>query len=456
MGRRATKAPSKTTGAALKKGRSKSQTALSTNISRTRASRSVELTDESEVDEIEDLSQTIANATTRSRSELSNSNESTRGRKRPATRRATSMALNESKLTDIISGDDSDGVAPPTTRTTRKRKAASRLTLPTKKVKSKPTTAAAPAANKSSRKQNKKTNHGSPPPVPDGEEEEVLSGDKEKEANESAVVVIERRDIDEDLSTDPRIQDNGTTSKTKSATGTSRTRQPTKKPSNALNNIDQAKYWQEKFETISKLRETEVEKEYQDYKKFAEKRFAAAEEKISQQLKKIQDLQDKLKSATQQKPEKPAEPDDRQLKINEQEETIRKLHEDVKEANETIRRFEEHRRESMSGIDYNLRDKLRLYEQVTSFEITSVEIEDDGTSYHCKQTGPNGVLRYTLTVFDDEPDQFQYTPNLENLADQPLSRVLPDYLRNALEFKRDFSNMFFWRVCDFLHLKEKS
>ncbi|KAJ1676631.1 hypothetical protein EV182_007790, partial [Spiromyces aspiralis] len=173
-----------------------------------------------------------------------------------------------------------------------------------------------------------------------------------------------------------------------------------------------------------------------------------ADENISRLRTRIKELEERLQAAESRPPRSPVR-DTREI------EALNKKVEDLEmrleESNRTISQMEAHRRESQSGIDYNLRDKLDVCQLVTSFSIVGVEIEDEGTSYHCKQTGPNGEFCYTLTVFDDNPDQFQYTPNLEKLGSQPLAKVLPEYLRTALEFRRDLANMFFWRVCDFLH-----
>ncbi|KAJ1898037.1 hypothetical protein LPJ81_004420, partial [Coemansia sp. IMI 209127] len=114
---------------------------------------------------------------------------------------------------------------------------------------------------------------------------------------------------------------------------------------------------------------------------------------------------------------------------------------------ESIERLEQHRKMTETSTDYNLREKLKTVQEVTGFNVEDVVAEDEGVSYMCKQSGSSSTASYVLTVFDDMPNEYQYTPYGETTS----MGSLPEYFKEPMSFERASASMFFWRMCDHLH-----
>ncbi|KAJ1731061.1 hypothetical protein LPJ61_002719 [Coemansia biformis] len=215
--------------------------------------------------------------------------------------------------------------------------------------------------------------------------------------------------------------------------------------------------WRSKYEDLLELRQSQPEREYEEFRTSAQERFDAAEEVIANLRKEIAGL--KLKT-TQRKQAADPEAEASVRGAIEREfgkqiavlrEQVEALTQDVLVKSETIERLEKHRRLTETSTDYNLRQKLRVMEEVTGLTIDDLVAEDQGLSYICKQSAGTGAgagaAGYVLTVFDDLPGDYQYTP----FGDPPALARLPGYLQESISFERASAGMFFWRMCNHLH-----
>ncbi|KAJ2715966.1 hypothetical protein H4R19_000913 [Coemansia spiralis] len=221
---------------------------------------------------------------------------------------------------------------------------------------------------------------------------------------------------------------------------------------------DDAGEWRTKYEGLVELRQSQPEREYEEFRAKAQERFDAAEEVVANLRKEIAGL----KLQTQKKQKQAADPgSESQLRkaieaefgtqIAVLREQVEALTQDVLVKNETIERLEKHRRLTETSTDYNLRQKLRVMEEVTGLTVEDLVAEDEGLSYICKQSAGASAdaptAGYVLTVFDDVPGDYQYTP----YGDPPALARLPAYLQESISFERSSATMFYWRMCSHLH-----
>ncbi|KAJ1833897.1 hypothetical protein LPJ63_002400 [Coemansia sp. RSA 2711] len=218
---------------------------------------------------------------------------------------------------------------------------------------------------------------------------------------------------------------------------------------------EDADSWRAKYEELLKLRVSQPEKDYKEYQVYANKRYDAADEVIKKLRKEVAGL----KRQAEKQPAAAASKDDAEASVRQKIEKefekqiallrqqVETLTQDVLAKDQAIERLEKHRKLTETSTDYNLRQKLRVMEEVTGLAIDDLVAEDDGLSYICRQAGPAAAAKYVLTVFDDLPNDYQYTPFG---ADDALA-ALPTYLREPISFERSAANMFHWRLCDHLH-----
>ncbi|KAJ2628898.1 hypothetical protein H4R22_003632 [Coemansia sp. RSA 1290] len=208
--------------------------------------------------------------------------------------------------------------------------------------------------------------------------------------------------------------------------------------------------WRAKYEELLQLRQSQPEKEYEEFRKKAQERFDAAEDVIKSLRKEVAGLKRK---GTQVKTEdieanvrKALEKDfDKQKALLKQQ--VETLTQDLAAKEQAVERLEKHQRLTETSTDYNLRQKLHVMQEVTGLVIDDLVAEDDGLSYVCRQAGPTASVRYVLTAFDDMPTDFQYTP----FGDAAALAALPEYLREPISFERSAAHMFHWRLCNHLH-----
>ncbi|KAJ1949071.1 hypothetical protein FBU59_001309 [Linderina macrospora] len=213
---------------------------------------------------------------------------------------------------------------------------------------------------------------------------------------------------------------------------------------NALGDSEETARWRRKFEDLSVLRITQAERNLSDLRKSANKQAATAETLIASLRKDNQELKHQIKNL--QAKAKETEESEATQEVNEMDTVTRRaLEKDVRDAK--IESLERHQRMTETSVDFNLRDSLRILQMVSGLTIEDVVPEDQGMSYKCLQAGPTLAIGYVLTVFDDLPNEFQYTP-YEETAELD---VLPDFLRETMSFAQDSASLFFWRVCDHLN-----
>ncbi|KAI1314384.1 hypothetical protein EDD11_002210 [Mortierella claussenii] len=99
---------------------------------------------------------------------------------------------------------------------------------------------------------------------------------------------------------------------------------------------------------------------------------------------------------------------------------------------------------------------IKLYENLSGFKVMPRDIyprtskDKLPTVWDCEHNGPRGTLRFTLT-YNYTSGEVTYEPHLDAEKDKELIRILPDYLRDAIEFEQQFESKFFWRILNFNH-----
>ncbi|KAJ1806730.1 hypothetical protein LPJ75_004981, partial [Coemansia sp. RSA 2598] len=206
--------------------------------------------------------------------------------------------------------------------------------------------------------------------------------------------------------------------------------------------------WQKKYEELFALRQTKPEQELDKFRQSASTRFDASDKLIDKLRKEIASLK---KSKGKGKPSEDDQPKTSQASsapaktANEKElekqvallrKDVEALTQDVLVKDEAIERLEQHRKLTETSTDYNLREKLRLIQELSGLSIDDVVPEDDGVSYVCRQSGPAADATFVLTAFDDIPNEYQYTP----CGNTTTLDVLPDYLKESMSFAKPAAN----------------
>ncbi|KAJ2453565.1 hypothetical protein GGF42_003788 [Coemansia sp. RSA 2424] len=299
-----------------------------------------------------------------------------------------------------------------------------------------------------------------PEPEPDQEDEsEAESGDQQIPVRPPAriraapVVVSPRHEVFVDIVSPSKFE--------RSRARIASTKQTESQPAASAPKDESAK-WRKKYEDLCALRQSQPEKEYAELQKSSQERFDAADALIAKLRSEITEITRKAgagqkkaaatqattngagaashhaKSASEKELEK-------QVVILQQQ--IEALTQDVLSKDEAIERLEKHRKLIETSTDYNLRESLKLMQEMSGLTIEDVVPEDDGLSYLCKQTGPNATVSYKLTVSDEYPSEFQYAPT----DSARVPDALPEYLQDSISFEKSSATMFYWRMCDHLH-----
>ncbi|KAJ2785007.1 hypothetical protein GGI15_002073 [Coemansia interrupta] len=226
--------------------------------------------------------------------------------------------------------------------------------------------------------------------------------------------------------------------------------------------------WRKKYDELVLLRQTKPEKDYAEFKKGAEARFKASDMVITKLRKEVAEaksqankLREKVEGAQSEgngeheagskagSKSKASKEKEKELErqVARLQEDVDALTQDVLVKDETIAKLEEHRKQTETATDYNLREKLKIMQQLSGLSIKDVIVEDEGISYVCEQKGRNAEATYILTLMDEAPDEYQYSP----CGDTTSLEVLPDYLKEPMAFVTDASHVFYWRMCDHLH-----
>ncbi|KAJ2642922.1 hypothetical protein GGH99_008644, partial [Coemansia sp. RSA 1285] len=205
--------------------------------------------------------------------------------------------------------------------------------------------------------------------------------------------------------------------------------------------------WREKYNELFSLRFTKAEGDYDDFRKSAEERFQAADALIDSLRKEIGDLKiqakrkqdttdtsaaDKVEEMATELQQRSANEKELEIQVTQLTQTVETLKHELLVKDETIEQLEQHRKLTETSTDYNLREKFKMVQEVTGFGVEDVVAEDEGVSYVCKQSGSNSSASYVLTVFDDMPNEYQYTP----YGETTLLNSLPEYFKEPMSFER--------------------
>ncbi|KAJ2796078.1 hypothetical protein H4R20_005657, partial [Coemansia guatemalensis] len=260
-------------------------------------------------------------------------------------------------------------------------------------------------------------------------------------------------------------------SPSKFETSRSKLRSTRQRSAKAADTSSGGENWRAKYEELLELRQSQPEKEYEEFRAKAQERFDAAEDVIGNLRKEVAELKlldaqqndavatskageaaSEAAAAVETRVRKAIESEfEKQLALLRQQ--VEALTQDVLVKDEAIERLEKHRKLTETSTDYNLRQKLKVMEEITGLAIENVDTEDEGLSFVCKQSVGAGVAaRYVLTLLDDLPDDYQYDP----ISDDATLAMLPSYLQEHISFERRFGSMFFWRMCNLLRQNRQS
>ncbi|KAJ2628510.1 hypothetical protein GGF44_004469, partial [Coemansia sp. RSA 1694] len=252
-----------------------------------------------------------------------------------------------------------------------------------------------------------------PEPEPDQEDEsEAESGDQQIPVRPPAriraapAVVSPRHEVFVDIVSPSKFE--------RSRARIASTKQTESQPAASAPKNESAK-WRKKYEDLCALRQSQPEKEYAELQKSSQERFDAADALIAKLRSEITEITRKA-SAGQKKAAatqattngagaashhaKSASEKELERQVVVLQQQIEALTQDVLSKDEAIERLEKHRKLIETSTDYNLRESLKLMQEMSGLTIEDVVPEDDGLSYLCKQTGPNATVSYKLTVSD--------------------------------------------------------
>ncbi|RUS19291.1 hypothetical protein BC937DRAFT_87712 [Endogone sp. FLAS-F59071] len=105
--------------------------------------------------------------------------------------------------------------------------------------------------------------------------------------------------------------------------------------------------------------------------------------------------------------------------------------------------------QALSSSEQRYREITMLHEDLSGLLVRDIKILSEGKVFDCLETGRNGTLHFKLTQRADSPIM-EYHPILDASRDANLIALLPDYMTVDIEFKKEESSMFFWRLQNFL------
>lgn len=228
--------------------------------------------------------------------------------------------------------------------------------------------------------------------------------------------------------------------------------------------------WRKKYEDLSALRLTKPEADYEEFQKSAKNRFDAADVMVAKLKSEVKELKQKLKAKDKESEEGEGErqaqvpntpggnrrpraktPQEKELEkeVVLLQKQVDNMAQDLLTKNQTLEKLEMHQKMTEMSTDYNLRERLKLAQELSGLSVQDVVAEDDGISYICRQNGASATASYKLTVTDEYPDEYQYAPIRDD--NDALPDNLPNYLRDNISFEKPSAGMFFWRMCDHMN-----
>ncbi|CAO3645223.1 unnamed protein product [Cunninghamella echinulata] len=100
-----------------------------------------------------------------------------------------------------------------------------------------------------------------------------------------------------------------------------------------------------------------------------------------------------------------------------------------------------------------LEDKVKFYSKFTGLEVLNHEATQNGDEIICRQHGYIGSLTFKLTTNNDDETKITYQPLLEENDTNVLLKYLPDYFTEEIQFKKQDSDLFIWRLLTHLNKK---
>ncbi|CAG8751525.1 14843_t:CDS:2 [Gigaspora margarita] len=95
-----------------------------------------------------------------------------------------------------------------------------------------------------------------------------------------------------------------------------------------------------------------------------------------------------------------------------------------------------------------MQEQISLYAEMSNLLIQNVKVmSHDEKSFKCIHSGRNGTLEFKLSF---KGETAHYEPSLQPDRDADLMTILPDYLKEPIDFKKESLDLFFWRILDFL------
>ncbi|KAF9433661.1 hypothetical protein BGZ76_009154 [Entomortierella beljakovae] len=208
-----------------------------------------------------------------------------------------------------------------------------------------------------------------------------------------------------------------------------------------------------KYKRLRQLRETDAEKNLEEFRSKLEESTQSAENYRSQiepQLESALRTQEKLR--------------DSNVTLSA---TVRTLQRKVRECEEQLKQRDEEDKvkakvASMESIlaspdvtptTVGFSSTIKMFENLAGLKIIPRDVRSKDSLpkvWDCEYTGPRGTLRFTLT-YDYAENKVSYTPSLDETRDKKLLEILPDYLTDELIFDRQFESKFFWRILSFHH-----
>ncbi|CAG8483558.1 6375_t:CDS:1 [Diversispora eburnea] len=141
--------------------------------------------------------------------------------------------------------------------------------------------------------------------------------------------------------------------------------------------------------------------------------------------------------------------------IGDLKQTIKRLEFELRQENENNKKLKRELDKIPTQLDtkqLEILSQLNLYQDLSNLLIQNVKIVSQvEKSFTCILNGRNGSLVFKLTFNGDE---YLYEPCINQERDAELLKILPDYLREEISFKKDNSDLFFWRALNFLQKRE--
>ncbi|CAG8758859.1 10270_t:CDS:2 [Dentiscutata erythropus] len=98
-----------------------------------------------------------------------------------------------------------------------------------------------------------------------------------------------------------------------------------------------------------------------------------------------------------------------------------------------------------------MQEQISLYAEMSNLLIQNVKvISHDEKNFKCLHSGRNGTLEFKLSF---KGETAHYEPSLQPDRDADLMAILPDYLKEPIDFQKESLDLFFWRILDFLQKK---